>query len=468
MHRSLVTPLFVFLALAVVLRWGSFFISVINHDESTYIVVADELLRGETYLRDVIDTKPIGIFWVYAGLVKLTAGSIPLLRLAAALVVGLGGYLLFLTAARATRSPTAGYVAGVGYILMCSVYTFYGMSPNTEIYFNLFTIGAVALTAAADRKRWFPAGLLLGVAFVIKPFAAAEALAIGLYLVWYYRHDWRRMVGRGLLLVGGFLLPVAGVVAYFAARGLLAALYFYSVEVAAAYAVDLPWGSRLKYLGDYCLRYAPLLLLGGVARVRGKSRSVPGAWLGYLLLQGVLVTGAVLLTGKPFGHYQIQLHPVVALFVGSCAGVAWPAGFRRRWVPWAVGVVALGIGGGHYVYYHHKTDEPRRYAATIGAQLDPGQTFFSLSGFQIAYHLLDRPVPVPYVHFSLLTDPLHQAAFRIDPRAEARRVIADPTVQLLVRKAGDPELESPLMEELLTGFVADAGSTGGLVFYRRR
>ena len=318
MYRTSTLSLLAFLALAVAIRWGSFFISVINHDESTYIVVADELLRGETYLRDVIDTKPIGIFWIYAPLVKLTGGSIPLLRLAAALVVGLGGWLLSLTAFRATRIPTAGYVAGVVYIIMCSVYTYYGMSPNTEIYFNLFTIGAVALTVASASKWWFPAGLLLGVAFAIKPFAAAEALAIGLYLVWFYRREWPRMIRNGLLLVGGFLVPVAGVVAYFASQGLLGNLYFYSVEVAAAYAVDLPWGDRLKYLGDYCLRYSPFLLLGGIAQVRALAGQVQEDWMRYLLLQAALVTLAVLLTGKTFGHYQIQLHPVVALYAGSC------------------------------------------------------------------------------------------------------------------------------------------------------
>ncbi|MEO0732907.1 MAG: hypothetical protein AAFZ52_08735, partial [Bacteroidota bacterium] len=65
-----------FILLAIALRWGSFFISVINHDESTYIVIADEMLRGEIYLRDVVDTKPIGIFWIYAALIKLTGGAI--------------------------------------------------------------------------------------------------------------------------------------------------------------------------------------------------------------------------------------------------------------------------------------------------------------------------------------------------------------------------------------------------------
>ncbi|MEL7163004.1 MAG: glycosyltransferase family 39 protein, partial [Bacteroidota bacterium] len=183
-----------FILLAVALRWGSFFISVINHDESTYIVIADGMLRGEVYLRDVVDTKPIGIFWLYAALIKLTGGAIWGLRTAAALVVALGAWGLFLAGRRATGSEKVGVAAGVIYCWACAIFTYYGLSPNTEIFFNLFTIFAVALVVAPRVKEraadpfwhWPLAGLLLGLAMIVKPFAAAESLAVGLFLVWFY------------------------------------------------------------------------------------------------------------------------------------------------------------------------------------------------------------------------------------------------------------------------------------------
>ncbi len=466
-HRSWIVPLLFFL-LAVAIRWGSFSISVINHDESTYIVGADELLRGETYLRDVIDTKPIGIFWLYALLIKLTGGSIWMLRLAAAGFVALGGWLLSIVAERATGKPTAGYAAGTVYLFMCSVFTFYGISPNTEIFFNVCTIGAVAVTVVATHKRWWLAGLLLGVGFIIKPFVAAEALAIGLFLLWHYRREPARMVGHGLVLVGFFLVPVTGVVAYFAHLDMLPELWFYTFEVGAAYPIDLPWYLRLKYMGDYLLRYSPFLLLGVAAQVKGQLGKKQPVWLTYLALQALLVTVVVLLTGKRFGHYQIQLHPVLALYVGTCVGMVWSEVLRRPWVPWAVAIVGIGLGFGHAFYYAGKEDQPRAIADYLRDRLPPEETYFAINGFQITYHLLRRPVPSPFIHSSLLFYDHHARAFRIDEAAEAERILSDPTVTYLVGRKNDPEAGTLLGRTLFEAFEPAGDITNELRVWKRK
>ncbi|WP_157975939.1 ArnT family glycosyltransferase [Lewinella sp. IMCC34191] len=466
-HRSWIAPL-LFFTLAVAIRWGSFSVSVINHDESTYIVGADELLRGEVYLRDVIDTKPVGIFWLYALLIKVTGGSIWMLRLAATTFIALGAWLLSVVARRATGQLSAGYVAGLVYILMCSVYTYYGMSPNTEIFFNVFTIAAVALTVVADRKQWAAAGLLLGIGCVIKPFVAAEALAIGLYLLWFYRQHPAHMIGNGLLLVGGFILPVAAVVGYYASLGLLPELWFYTVEVGAAYPVELPWLLRLKFMGDYLLRYSPFILLGAAAQVKGRFTRGEQTWLLYLGLEALLVTVVVLLTGKRFGHYQIQLHPVVALYVGTCVGLVWDDVLRRRWVLWAVAIVGIGLGIGHAVYYAGKGDQPRAIAREIDGLMEADKTFFGINGFQIVHHLLDRPVPVPYVHSSLMFLDHHIRAFEIDVPATARSVVDNPDVGYLLLRTRDTAAQTPLSDTLMQHFEFYRPIDGCCELYRRR
>lgn len=467
-RRPWILPLF-FLLLAVIIRWGSFSASVIDHDESTYIVGADELLRGEVYLRDVIDTKPVGIFWLYAALIKLTGGSIWLLRFAAAAFVALGGWLLCLVARRATGQPTAGFVAGCVYIIMCSVYTYYGISPNTEIFFNVCTIAAVAVTVVAERKRWALAGLLLGAGFVIKPFVAAEALAIGLYLVWLYHRTPGAMLRRGFYLVAGFLLLPALVTIYFAQNQLLNELYFYTFEVAAAYPIELPWYLRLKYMADYALRYSPFLLPAIVLFFRKPRPAGLRPWFYYLALQAVLVSTVVLLTGKRFGHYQIQLHPIVALYVGSCAGLLWDA--RRKLPRYAMaGILAVAtiIGIGHAVYYSRKDDEPRRIAAALAPLLKPGETFFGMNGFQITYHLLNRPVPTPYIHSSLLFYDHHVAAFHIDEAAEGERIVGDTTVKYLIRRVDDTEAESTLGRRVSRAFIPYHQVDESVEIWRRR
>ena len=474
------------LTLAIIARWGSFFISVINHDESTYIVIADEMLRGEVYLHDLIDTKPIGIFWIYAALIKLTGGSIIALRTAAAAVVGLGGWGLFLAGRRATGSERVAAAAGIIYVFISSLFTYYGVSPNTEIFFNVFTIAAVAV-AVAPRIRaggadalwhWPLAGLLLGLAVIIKPFAAAEALAVGLFMVWYYGRQMKfgRLIGSGLLLVGFFALPLLFVYGYYYRLGLLNQLAFYTLEVSAAYPVDLPWYLRLKYMGDYLLRFSPFVVLGAGALVQCRAFKRKGNlnWGYYLLLQFALVTTVVLLTGKRFGHYQVQLHPLVALL----AALWWLPGLTvfprlrkaklRAALPYVIGGVALLLGTAHYFNYAKKTDHPQQIATYLQDKLGPGQTYFLLNGRQISYHLLDRPVPTPYVHSSLLFLDHHVRAFQVDELAEADRIINNPAVVYLVGKRHDDEIKGALGQRLLEVFEPSEEIGEDLVVYRRR
>ncbi|MFM8362558.1 MAG: hypothetical protein ACKOA4_07660 [Haliscomenobacter sp.] len=70
--------------IAVALRILSFFRTVIDHDESTYLVIADAVRQGAIYWVDAIDVKPPGIFWLYALLQTLFGKAIFTMRLFAA------------------------------------------------------------------------------------------------------------------------------------------------------------------------------------------------------------------------------------------------------------------------------------------------------------------------------------------------------------------------------------------------
>lgn len=489
--------LFLFFLCCLALRWGSFFISVINHDESTYIVIADELLRGETYLRDVIDTKPIGIFLIYAALIKLTGGSLLALRLAASGVVALGAWGLCFATRRATGNARAGGAAGLIYCFACSVFTYYGLSPNTEIFFNVLTIAAVAL-AVAPRVRtysaapfwhWPAAGLLLGIAMLIKPFAAAEALAVGLFAVWHYRQNVGKMLAAGLALTGAFALPLFALWLSYRQAQLLEVFYFYTFTVSGAYPIELPWYLRLKYMGDYLLRYLPFVLLGLQAvivakrssmragsQVRGKEQEamVTSTWFVYLLVQFLTVTTVVLLTGKRFGHYQVQLHPVIALFAACWWATRppgkgwWRSSALRRWGGALLAVLFLGIGTAHFFRYRKKVDHPRIVADYLNTVLQPGETYFGINGWQIAYHLTDRPVPTPYVHSSLLYLDHHVRAFQIDEQAEAERILSDASVQYLVGRTVDEEAQTPLTFHLLEAFRPYTTLEHDIMVWKRR
>ncbi|MEM6379055.1 MAG: hypothetical protein AAF705_12640 [Bacteroidota bacterium] len=94
--KNQLTVLAGFIALATLLRFCSFFPSVINHDESTYLVIADMLTKGAIYWVDYADTKPVGIFTLLAAFQLLFGKSIVLFRLLAALCLAFSAFLLYL------------------------------------------------------------------------------------------------------------------------------------------------------------------------------------------------------------------------------------------------------------------------------------------------------------------------------------------------------------------------------------
>jgi len=78
-----------YVAISLALRFVSFFPSVMDHDESTYLIIGRDILNGKNLYTDVTDTKPVGIFLFYAGLEYIFGSSIFLKRLAFALLVGI-------------------------------------------------------------------------------------------------------------------------------------------------------------------------------------------------------------------------------------------------------------------------------------------------------------------------------------------------------------------------------------------
>lgn len=476
MTRRLLLPFLGLLLYTLLLRWGTFLPSVINHDESTYIVIAGEILRGEVYLDQVLDTKPLGLYWLYAAMHVLSAGTIWGFRFFAALFIAFTSFCLLKASTKASGSREVGIAAALAYPLMCSIYTYYGVSPNAELFFNALTAAAIALAippllnsspilrslegkpAAGDSSptttnssnpfaaavlSYALAGFLLGLAVTIKPMAAAEALAIGLFLLWW---GWREKALMGAIfraclpLTLAFLLPLVALWGYYFRLDLLEELLFYNWEVTKRYPVELAAHLRLLFMGDYALRYSPLVIVAVIAWRQLPRHLRP--WAYFLLLQFVLVTVVVLATGKRFGHYQIQLHPVLA----SLAALWWlPLVAPPRWlrgISFQRGgsyllLLASFIGAGMAVKYSYKEDPSRDLAAYLQPRLGPEEEIFTINSQQILYHLLDRPVPTRYVHPSLLFYDHHVAALAIDLQAEADLIFARPQLRYIVVRASD-------------------------------
>lgn len=427
--RLLVLPALI--GVAVAMRFFSFFPSVINHDESTYILIADGLLKGKVYFRDYIDTKPIGIFLLYAGFLKWIPGIVAI-RVLTALWVALTAWVLYLAKLRLGSHERAALATGIIYIFLTSIFTFYGVAPNTELYYCLFTSLALLLVSGpATTHTWALAGLSLGLGFMLKYVVAFDAAALGLFLWWrqaQFKSGWLVFWGRALLMMVCMLIPFAAAWAYYEHLSLGDAFRFYTFEVMKNYPVSRTLPDYLRFLADFFLRFLPVsaMFFYGLwaADTRRNIRVLSALW-------AALVLVPVMITGRLFGHYFIQFMPVFALLAGEFFATGrsdvlprWlrPLLHRRVGYP----LLALLILGNVLLQkkdYFDKPDYPRIISHWLRERMQPGDLVYAGNFHHIVYFLLRQDCPTPYVHRSLLWAPHHIEALDIDERREWERII---------------------------------------------
>lgn len=431
--------------LAILLRLFSFFPSVINHDESTYIVIADAILNGHTYFVDYIDTKPIGIFLLFAGLEWIFGSSIPVLRLITAVWLGLTAFFLYKIHQVLGHHARAGIASGIIYISLSSVFTYYGISPNCEIYFNLFTILSLWLILRS-RGGWeyFLAGLLLGSGFLIKYVVVFDGLAFGLFLlVGQFRTErsLAAFVRRSALLSAGFLIPFLIVYLYYIQIGAAQTFIFHTFTVAARYPETQTVLDAAVFLLDFLLRFLPVTLLFLLALLyRHTNRQAYR--LGLLWCLCTLI--AVLLPGNTFGHYFVQFmlpFSFVAALIFGTPRVKLPP-----WVRWIFNpkvaypvMIALLLVNLYFQKkdYYDQLDYPRIVAQYLAGRLEPQDRIYTGNYAQIIYHLLDRHSPIRYVHPSLFWERKHLDALEIPVAEELQKLKNDPPRFILVQERLD-------------------------------
>lgn len=424
------------IGLTILLRCFSFFTSVLDHDESTYIVIAQQMLLGKTYLIDVLDTKPVGIFLIYAGMLQLVGDAIPLLRLIPSIWIGLTAFLLFRLGERTSGSRSVAWAAGLLYPLYCSSWAHYGISPNTELYYNLFTVAAVSLVWDA-RQRFWPhllAGILLGTAFLIKYTVAADAFAIGLLVLYrgYEKQQWVRAIfwnAAPMTLV--FFLPIAICAYYYLQIDALDTFYHYTFEITSRYPVERTWLERLIFLLDFVGRFAPMSLLAIFAAIYPVATD--RVWQRFLLVWLTCVAIMVILPGKRFGHYHIQLMPAASLLAASFFHPD-----RVRYIDWQhrawriLAVFYLVVLFLNWNGHRNRPDKPQLVVDYVAPLLEEGDLVYPGDFHQIIYFLLDQEVLSPYVHSSLLFSESHIQTLEVDVAAEAARILAQEPRFILV------------------------------------
>jgi hypothetical protein len=351
------------IVMVVVLRTGSLEREIIDWDESTFVLMAADLLRGHLPYVQLFDNKPPGIFLLVAGAIGIFGKSLWAVRLVGDLSVLITALFTYAMVARHASSLTAGLTSMT---LIAMSATAYGLHTSAELPATAFMTAALwAATSRPDRLASpLSAGLLASAAILTRANLAIAVLCMGVVYLWplvYARPRSHRL--SAFAFAAGVLVPIAAVFGVYAVAGHLDVAVLSMITVPLAYALHQTtmlvvlkqnvW-SISALLQDVPGTYlAPTLLITAsacsllwraVSATPRRPSVTPTTADGDVLMSVLLCSAAMLGTmlsilrgGMFYLHYWLQLYPYAVFVVAAGAHLATrPA---LRWLLWVGCVV---------------------------------------------------------------------------------------------------------------------------------
>ena len=447
------------LVACLVLVTASTFLTPVSNDAGAFLTIADGWLAGKLPYQALFDHKTPGIYALYALILALSGRSLLVVQLVQlAGQIACAGIVAWI--ARRHWNWLAGALAGL--LMLYGSAAFSGPHLTTEAWVA-FCI-AVALAVLLWHKgmpatwTWFVAGLWIGLAALFKQTGLFTLAAFAAW-AWMQREDWRGALRRWLLLLAGCALPIAVVVAYFAAHGALDDLWRDAVWVNLTNYPRLH--PRMLLTGNFVnLRAFPLLWLGVLltlifARPRLRRVNQPDA---AALLWLTLFTGLLPLVHRTYGHYVLQALPPATILAGAglAGGWQWLVGkvspspnTRTAAGTMALAVVILAVVALALIdlprwprYLAYTGDLVRmqdQAAAAVARVTQPGEPILVVSDSPQIYFLSDRQPPTRWQYLL----PVNYTAER---EAELTNMITSHAVRIVVTDNGDqswyPRMES--------------------------
>ena len=392
-----------FLVIPFCLRFFSFFPTVLNHDESTYMVIGHEIFRNHKILyHDVIDVKPPGIFLIFGLVGQIAGSSIFVIRLFTSVLVSITAYLLMLSCLKWHQNRKASVASGFIYIFFVSTWEFFGMSINTELYFTFFNILGLYLLVQRKSYFYFLSGLAFGTGFIVKFSNLFDFIPIVLYFIIYLNIKKRKLSTNllNLIICGiGFLLPFIITNLYFLAIGHYKEFSFITYYVPLHYNSSTDWTGILNRLKDLHAYFIPIFFFFYFVLFR-KNVALREIkifilfWLFFDLL-------SIFSLGNDFPHYFIQLMPPVAILAGFFFTLSIQMPDFLKKIPWRqTGLILLVLAMIIKLFtdrneYYLKKDYTHEIAAYLKQNTTKNDVIYTGNYYQILYLLTDKESPTP-------------------------------------------------------------------------
>ncbi|MBI5058160.1 glycosyltransferase family 39 protein [candidate division KSB1 bacterium] len=364
-----------------------------ERDEGAYAYVAQEVLRGSIPYKDVIEIKPPAVYYLYAAGMSIFGETTEGVRIFTACFSLLTVLAVFLVA-RYLAGNGAGLVAALLYGLLSSAPFLQGSSSNTEVFMVLpLVLGTYYLLRAIDgrdRKHIFLCGVLYAVAMLVKTVAIPFIALAVIYTICLPKSDnaFRELMLDLSALAAGPAILASITLMYFFLNGALDDFLYWNVTVARKYSSSNIGGPSFittsnRLLPEFLpvlVAAVPTFLLLLKERKRKDSliaMTLPAALIG------------VVLPGKNFPHYFIQLVPPLAILAGI--GMARLFGARRRMFHICAAILAVMLSISVYRQYKYYLV----YTPYQVSMQKYGTTF--VESLYVARYLYDRTLPSDYI-----------------------------------------------------------------------
>jgi hypothetical protein len=301
----------------------------IERDEGSYAYMGHLLLQGGIPYLDFYEMKPPALFYSYALLSGLSGGNLAWMHVWMALLLFVGGMLLFYLVRR-WMDDGAGAVAALAYAALTLTAYASGFSIQAEHLVGFFAIaGLWALTRGLQtgRSRFILlAGVLLCYGLLVKQNGLFFALLAISLVPFFHRSEnptqwFANTLRDGGWLAAGAVIPAAVFGIILGMQGALKEFWFWNVEYPRTYTSTIPWEMGRSLLGNGLKKmYAELpafWVMGGAGTVliwlTRLSLWKKWAVTGFLLMAALSVT-----PGKRFyGHYFLHFFPALAVGAGA-------------------------------------------------------------------------------------------------------------------------------------------------------
>lgn len=432
---------FIFFSLLVtLLRWSSFYQSVIDWDESLYILVAKAWSEGNLPYTKIWDNKPPGIYAIFFIAISVLGHSVLSIRIVACLFVATTCFFLYRIGSLIERNGK-----GIG-LLSGSLYAIAtlsngGMASNTEIFFTTFVVTAFYLffknnfqvgeLVSKQFLKLFLIGVLLGIGFEIKYVALFDFLALSLILVFAFIGQSRSntkylsILQAISFLTLGFVLPFIIVSLYFLLTrhfddyiyANFTANKLRTVDIEFSFVTPIKaiyWQIRDNKFFWFSMLYVTVYLC--IAKtIPTRERWILSSFIVWFFINLLLI--CTVLRGGFYPHYFLQLSPSLCLVTAYVvislvfSGTRFEQSELRQYLILGVllillinntGMFQALISNAKYVYFTHVkgirswNDTPALIGEYLKPRVKPDDYIYIVSGVPIVYFLTDAKIPTRY------------------------------------------------------------------------